>query len=101
MTIEELAERLAAGKIVSLPAEEWEGMKDAFVEVERHSTFIAGDLVVARYGDTLFVVEEPSSRERVLRRLADEQEVRSFVQDRLDAYERMWDGCGCKVEYYL
>ena len=44
-------------------------------------------------------VEEPTSRQRVLRRLA-EDEVAAFVKDRLDTYERMWDGCGCKVEYF-
>ena len=23
-----------------------------------------------------------------------------FVDDRLAAYERMWDGCGCKIDYF-
>ena len=23
-----------------------------------------------------------------------------FVEDRLSDYERMWDGCGCKIEYH-
>jgi hypothetical protein len=32
--------------------------------------------------------------------LGDEDEVRRFVRERLEAYDRMWDGCGCKVDYY-
>ena len=47
----------------------------------------------------MVAVEEPSSRERVVR-LIEEHEVQAFVEDRLDTYERMWDGCGCKVAYY-
>jgi hypothetical protein len=23
-----------------------------------------------------------------------------FVADRMAQYERMWDGCGCRVRYY-
>ncbi len=99
MTVEELTTRLASEKVVSLPTPEWESMKDAFEEVERHATFIAGDLVIVRRHGVLYALEEPSSRERVLRRLH-EDEVRSFVRDRLETYERMWDGCGCRVEYY-
>ena len=26
--------------------------------------------------------------------------VAEFVKGRLDTYERMWDGCGCRVSYY-
>lgn len=44
-------------------------------------------------------VEEPMTRQRVVRRLADDAAVRRFVTDLLETYERVWDGCGCKVEY--
>jgi len=99
MTNEELDRRLQAEGIVTLEAPEWEKLAEGFEELERHPTFLAGDLVIARNPAGTVAVEQPSSRERVVRRLADE-EVGRFVQDRLDTYERMWDGCGCKVEYY-
>lgn len=99
MTLEELDRRLGSDGIVSLESTEWEALKGDFEEVERHPTFLAGDLVIVRDAVGPVAVEEPSSRERVLRRLA-EEEVRAFVEDRLETYERMWDGCGCKVEYY-
>jgi len=28
------------------------------------------------------------------------KEAEDFVKDRLDFYERKWDGCGCKIDYY-
>ncbi len=99
MTIEELNRRLQSDAIVTLRAAEWEELEGGFEEVERHRTFLAGDLVIVRDRAGPVAVEEPSSRERVLRRLT-EDEVGPFVKDRLDTYERMWDGCGCKVEYY-
>jgi len=35
-----------------------------------------------------------------VRRLGGEDEARAFIRDRLDTYDRMWDGCGCKIDYY-
>lgn len=100
MTPELLQRRLSTEDTVTLELAEWQEVQKAFREVERHPTHIAGDLVIVRDADGPVAVEEPASRKRVLRRLADDAHVRRFVQDRLDTYERMWDGCGCKVEYY-
>ena len=99
MTASDLCNELARQGIVQLTTPEWEEVRDAFEEVERHSTFIAGDLTIVRGSSGPVAVEEPSSRERVLRTL-DEGEVRAFVADRLETYERMWDGCGCRVDYF-
>jgi hypothetical protein len=100
MTAEDLRRRVLAEGIVTLGSAEWTRVEGSFDEVERHDTFIAGDLVIARSGDVLVAVEEPMPGKRVIRRLDDESEARAFVRDRLDTYERMWDGCGCKVDYY-
>ena len=100
MTPEDLCHRLDAERVVTIPAEEWETVAAGFQEVERHFTVLAGDLLIVRGPDGLVAVEEPKRGERVLRRLADEETAREFVRDRLEGYERMWDGCGCKVDYY-
>ena len=99
MTAEELTAGLRSGRIVRMARAEWDELAGALEEVERHPTFLAGDLVVARCDAGLVAIEEPSSRERSIRLLGNEEEARRFVQERLDTYERMWDGCGCKVEY--
>ena len=46
-------------------------------------------------------VAEASAREAdvVLRPLAEES-VAEFVAQRQATYDRMWDGCGCKIDYY-
>lgn len=100
MTEDELLQRLAEEGIVPLTAAEWEEVRHAFEVVERHPTFLAGELVIAHSGAGLLAVEEPCAGERVVRRLGDEAAMREFVRERLDTYERMWDGCGCKVDYY-
>lgn len=100
MTPDELRGRLGETGIVPLSAEEWRELARAFSEVERHNTRLAGDLVIFRDKERFFAVEEPSRDARVVRGLEDEGRVRGFVSKRFEEYERMWDGCGCKVEYY-
>ncbi len=56
--------------------------------------------MIVRLDGFFAAVEQPSTSERVLRRLADAEEVGRFVRQRLEEYERMWDGCGCKIDYY-
>jgi hypothetical protein len=97
---EELERQLAEGRIVPLAAVEWEALAAVFDEVARHHTMVAGDLVVVRTRAGLAAVERPTPDERVVRLLGDDTAARSFVEDRLAQYERMWDGCGCKVDYY-
>ncbi len=100
MTRFELLQRLAEEEIVPLTAAEWQEVRDAFEVVERHPTLLAGELVVVHSDAGLLAVEEPRAGERVVRRLGDAAAMRAFVKERLDTYERMWDGCGCKVDYY-
>ncbi len=61
---------------------------------------MAGELLIVEAQAGLATVEQPKPGERVVRRLADAAEAGRFVRERLETYERMWDGCGCKVEYY-
>ena len=46
------------------------------------------------------MVEAPSRDARVGRLLGSREAVRRFVEKRMEEYERMWDGCGVKVDYY-
>jgi hypothetical protein len=100
VTADELNNRIIEEGIVSLRAEEWSEIEGEFEEVERHATFVAGDIIIARGNAGLMAVEQPSNHERVARLLASIDEANRFVKNRLDQYERMWNGCGCKINYY-
>jgi len=100
MTVDEFLERVEKGGTVPLSASEWEALAPSFPEVERHNTQLAGHLIVVEVGEDLVAVESPSRDARVARLLGGPDKARAFVQKRLEEYERMWDGCGVKVEYY-
>lgn len=99
MTLQDLLQRLRRGGPVLLAVGEWESVEGDFREVERRATGFAGDLVVARRGETVVAIEEPEPDGRVVRVLEDLEAARRFVEDRMETYERMWDGCGCRIDY--
>lgn len=100
MTIEEFLGKVAAGGTVPLSASDWDGLSPLLSEVERHKTQLAGDLIIVQAPEGLVAVESPSRDARVARLLGDPEEARAFVEKRMEEYERMWDGCGVKVDYY-
>lgn len=100
MNREEFGKCLASGGIVPLTAREWENLSSQFLIEESHQTQLAGELLILRFEEGFFAVEAPSRDARVARLLGGAEEARAFVEKRLEEYERMWDGCGVKVDYY-
>jgi hypothetical protein len=98
--IEEFRRRLELGGTVPLSALEWNAIAGSFPVEERHQTQLAGELLIVRVGKDLAAVEAPSRDARVARILGGPDEARAFVSRRMEEYERMWDGCGVKVDYF-
>ncbi|MDH4043440.1 MAG: hypothetical protein OEY20_01835 [Gemmatimonadota bacterium] len=98
--VQDLLATLAAGRVARLGMDEWTAMATAFPEMERHATGLAGDLVIVQVADGLAAVEAPTDPERAIRYLGDWDAVRRFVAERLAQYERMWEGCGCRIDYF-
>ncbi len=63
-----------------------------FDETEAHDTGIAGMLRVGRRDGMLVAVEEATPTHLAVRRLGSQKKAQEFVEARLDAYDRLWDG---------
>ncbi len=100
LRIDDLESRMRREPVVALSESEWNAVAGGFEVAERHDTLVAGDLLVVRWTGGLAAVEEPGPGRRVVRRLDGLAGARNFVAGRLATYERMWDGCGCKVDYF-
>lgn len=99
-TRNDLLAALESDGLARVPAEVWPQLADAFVEVERHATGLAGYLTIVQTPAGPAAVETPSDQDVVVRRLAGPDAIRRFVTHRLAQYERMWEGCGCRIDYY-
>lgn len=60
--------------------------------IREENISISGPIRILRDGDLVFVQEQTPERKLLLRMTPSLEHANSFVDDRLAAYERMWDG---------
>lgn len=84
---------------VVLDAAELEPLLAAAAVLRDEDTIVAGRLRLLRLDGRVLLQEQTPDGRLVARRVASEEEGATLVADRMDTYERMWDGCGCRVDY--
>ena len=62
-------------------------------------TLISHMIRILKVNATFWVQEKSPKNEIILRTFTSEKAAKGFVDDRLQIYEKMWDGCGCKIGY--
>jgi hypothetical protein len=101
MKAESYLRALKEREILVRPAGELSDLIEAAELLREEETHFAGRIRVLRVDDRILVQEqEPKSKKLVIRAFPSEKEAERFVDDRLSTYDRMWDGCGCKIDYY-
>jgi len=95
-----LLEALGNSRRVSLTREALEDLLAVATIVREEDSCISGMLRIIRLHDgTILVQEETPKREVLVRTRPSLEAAQEFINGRLEVYERMWDGCGCKVDY--
>lgn len=64
------------------------------------NTYISDKIRLLKYKTDLLIQEKSTKNEYLVRIMKTEKEAEKLIKERLDIYNRMWDGCGCKVNYY-
>ncbi len=89
------------GKVVHLisPAQLDDLLNSTKILLER-DTLISGYIRILQY-ENYFITQESTTKNEVSLRLYQTKEAaEELVSDHLETYDQMWDGCGCKVDYY-
>ena len=87
--------------IVVLRADELSELIESAELLREDDTCIAEKIRILRVDDRILVQEQvPETKKVILRELPSREEANRFVEDRLSTYDRMWDGCGCKIDYF-
>ncbi|MFZ1279208.1 MAG: hypothetical protein WAR59_00115 [Ignavibacteriaceae bacterium] len=63
-------------------------------------THLSDFIRLIKFEGILFIQELSLKNEIILRKINSLADADKFIQERLDFYERKWDGCGCKIDYY-
>ena len=87
-----LLERLAESSPARLSPDEWAAVISSGEVLREEDTGVAGKVRVLELGGTLLVQEQAPDKTVLVRRRPNMEDAMAFVEDRLQTYERMWDG---------
>jgi len=65
-----------------------------------YNTLISDYIRILQIGDRIIVQERTISGEILLRKFKSLNTAQDFITQRMITYDKMWDGCGCKIDYY-
>ena len=99
MEAHEMIRQIGKLAILALDAEDLAGLLEASDAIRVDNTCLAGWIRVLSLGGHILVQEETLDKEILLRRFDSREAAERFVEHRLSTYERMWDGCGCRIDY--
>ncbi len=94
-----LLEKLCDDSRLGLSPDELVELLEEADLVREEDTCISGMIRILRLKDAVLVQEQTPDHEIVIRIRPTVEAAQEFVAARLETYERMWDGCGCKVDY--
>jgi len=63
-------------------------------------THISDKIRLLKFNDELILQEKTTKDEYLIRIMKSKEEAEELIKERLEIYDKMWDGCGCKVNYY-
>lgn len=64
------------------------------------NTFISDKIRLVKLDNDLILQEKTTNDEYLIRIVKSEEVAKELIRQRLEIYEKMWDGCGCRIEYY-
>ena len=79
-------------EVVSFPREELSSLLEQTETLREVSTGIAGHIRILRSDDRILIQERTPDGDHFVRELPSLEAAAAFVEARLAAYERMWDG---------
>jgi len=99
MTAPDFVEQVDRQGLVTLDERSLHMLLETAEIVRDDDTCLAGRIRILFLDGFVMVQEQTQDGRVLLRRFGSRKAAESFVDDRLATYERMWDGCGCKVDY--
>lgn len=100
MNLEQIISDFKNKSVVLTDKESFEEIQPQLKLLEEFDTFVGGIIRLFTATD-IFLFQETTKRgEIAFRKFDSVLEARSFISERMETYDNMWNGCGCKVDYY-
>ena len=95
-----ILKKVKSARFVAIPEDELNDLLSIAKVIEEKDTHISDKIRLLKLNGELLVQEKSNKNEYILRLMKNKKEAEQFINERMEIYDRMWDGCGCKVDYY-
>lgn len=100
MDIQKIINSLRKKKYLQVSKEEVNELLAISKLIIEENTYISDKIRLLEFQSDLLLQEKTTNDEFLIRIINTKKEGEELIKDRLEIYNRMWDGCGCKVDYY-
>ena len=70
------------------------------VVVIEQDTLISDKIRLLKINNEFIMQEKSNKDELLIRSIKSLEEGEELIKKRMEIYDKMWDGCGCKIDYY-
>ncbi len=100
MDLNNLLTEIGIEKVKVITADQLELLKNSVEIITERDTLISGIIRIMKIENTYILQETTNKSEIALRSFTSPESAMALLDERMEIYEKMWDGCGCKVNYY-
>jgi len=100
MTEETIFNKALKAKCIIISQDELNSILNCSIIFKEEDTHLSDFIRILTYNNSLFIQEISFKKEIILRKMNSIEDAENFLAERLSFYERKWDGCGCKIDYF-
>lgn len=100
MEVKEIFNKALSSNYLIIEESDLKSVLDSAEILRSEDTYLSDFIRLLKFENNLFIQETTFKKELIIRKMSSIEQADKFFQERLDYYERKWDGCGCKIDYY-
>ena len=100
MNINSLLKQSENSAFIKISEEQFDELKKSSVLIYEENTLISDFVRIYQVNDIFIFQEKTPKGEILIRKYKNKSEAKNLINNRLYIYEKMWNGCGCKIDYF-
>ncbi|NWF88298.1 MAG: hypothetical protein HXY50_02425 [Ignavibacteriaceae bacterium] len=98
--MKQYSEKMKTEKFIVITSDELTNLLNSSKIIFEQDTKLRDYIRILQIDDNVILQETTNTGEIIIRAFKNVIEAMNLVNDRLSVYDKMWDGCGCKINYY-
>ena len=98
--IENILHRLQNNKFLVISVTDLKNLLKKAELLLEANTYLSDYIRILLYDNHVIIQEQTQKGEIIVREQESLEKARIFLANRMEIYEKMWNGCGCKVGYF-